>query len=152
MGDGHHGELVHGAHVGVHHAVVLLHARALDAAHLQHPRVVDQHVQLPEPGHGLRDDPGAVLLQAEVRADDEGLAAALPRRGRQVVRVPPRDGHRGALPREVDCRGGADARAGAGDDGDLARQGTHHTSRSVTLGGGGVSSKQFSHSPLCSVQ
>ena len=97
----------------------------------------------------LRDDPGAVLLPPEVRADDEGLAAALPRRGRQVVRVPPRDGHRGALPREVDCRGGADAGAGAGDDGDLARQGTHHTSSFMKKGVS--SSKQFSYSPLCTV-
>ena len=76
MGHGHHGQVIHGPHVGPHHAVILLHARVLDAPHLQDTRVVNQHVQLTKPFHRLGYDLDTILLLDQVSPDDEGLMAA----------------------------------------------------------------------------
>ncbi|MNW58950.1 hypothetical protein D3C74_368410 [compost metagenome] len=115
--------------VGLEHAVEVVRGDVRDrrpARHLE-ARVVDEHVQTAQAGDRVGDRVARHLLLAQVPGQQDDLAARLthPARGLLGVllllgQVADRDV--GALPREGDRDGPADARVAARDQGAQARE------------------------------
>ena len=125
-----------------HHPVVLLGER-LDGAEPRDRAVVDEHVDRAELALGLGDEAGAVLGPGEVGGDRHGRAAGVDDRLHGLVDRAferalaglgraRRHGDARSLGGEAAGDLGADAAAGAGDDGDPSVEESHAGDRTAT--------------------
>ncbi len=103
---------------------------------IRHAGIVDQDIDLPEPLHGLCEQPLDRILVGHVGRDREGgatLGADRVAQRLQPVEPPRRQHHRDAGAGEGGCDRPADARTGTGDDRDppLHEGGRHQSIRKM---------------------